>query len=231
MAKNLKKPLSPLIKLEEIFFSYNERPILRDLNWELFEGEKVGLIGPNGSGKTTLLYIIMGLLKPQKGKIEILGKLREKEKDFIEVRQKIGLLFQDSDSQLFCPTVKEDIAFGPLNLGKSRKEVLALVERICEFLGIKHLIDRPIYKLSGGEKRLVALATVMAMEPVCYLLDEPSNGLDEETKKRVIEFLKNRASTYLIVSHDKEFLKEVVNKIYFLKDGKIFLYQDFSQQG
>lgn len=220
-----------ILKLTNISFAYNEVPILKGLNLELFKGDRVGLIGPNGSGKTTLLYIIVGLLKPQKGKIEIFGKIREKERDFIEVRQKIGLLFQDSDSQLFCPTVKEDIAFGPLNLGKSRKEALFLVEKICEILGIKHLVERPIYKLSGGEKKLVALAGVMAMEPICYLLDEPSTGLDEDTKKKVINFLKTQANTYLIVSHDKDFLKEVVTKLYVLKNGQIFLYQDFSQQG
>ncbi len=231
MVNKLNNTQPSIIKLVDVTFGYNEKPILKEVNLELNEGEKVGLVGPNGSGKTTLLYIIMGLIKPQKGKIEILGKLREKEKDFIEVRQKIGLLFQDSDSQLFCPTVKEDIAFGPLNLGKSREEVKILVEEICEFLGIKHLINRPIYKLSGGEKKLVALATVMAMQPVCYLLDEPSTGLDEETKEKVISFLKNQAHTYLVVSHDKKFLKEVTEKIYFLKEGKVFLYQDFSQQG
>lgn len=222
MVIKLKNSRPPLIKLVNITFGYNEKPIIRKLNLELLEGERIGLIGPNGSGKTTLLYIIMGLIKPQEGKVEIFGKLRKSEKDFIEVRQKIGLLFQDSDSQLFCPTVKEDIAFGPLNLGKKREEVLILVEEICKFLGIKHLLDRPIYKLSGGEKRLVALATVMAMQPVCYLLDEPSTGLDEETKGKVINFLKSHAHTYLVVSHDKEFLKEVADKIYFLKEGQIF---------
>jgi len=178
-------------------------------------------MGPNGSGKTTLLYIIMGLLKPSSGTVEIFGKIRQKEKDFIEVRQKIGLLFQDSDSQLFCPTVKEDIAFGPINLGKSKEEALKIVKETCEILGLKGFEDRVTYKLSGGEKKLVALATVIAMNPLCYLLDEPSAGLDEKTIDRLTNYLLNKANTYLVVSHDKEFLSRATQKIYYIQNGTI----------
>ena len=210
-----------IIKLENISFSYKSCPVFKNLYFEVNEGDKIGLVGPNGAGKTTLLYIIMGFLKPQTGKIIILGKERKKEEDFLEVRQKIGLLFQDSDSQLFCPTVKEDIAFGPLNLGKSRKEVMEIVEKIADLFNIHHLLDRPVYKLSGGEKRLVALAGVFAMNPICYLLDEPSSGLDEKTTKRLIDFLKSQVKTCVIVSHDKAFLRETVNKIYFLENGNL----------
>ncbi|WP_038058030.1 energy-coupling factor ABC transporter ATP-binding protein [Thermodesulfobacterium hydrogeniphilum] len=211
-----------LIKLENITFSYNSFPVLKNINFEVRVGDKVGLVGPNGAGKTTLLYIITGFLRPQKGKIIILGKERKKEKDFIEVRQKIGLLFQDSDSQLFCPTVKEDIAFGPLNLGKSKEEVLKIVQNISDLFNIHHLLERPIYKLSGGEKKLVALAGIFAMNPICYLLDEPSAGLDEKTKFKLIEFLKNYVKNCVIVSHDKEFLKEIANKTYYLEKDKFY---------
>lgn len=208
----------PLIRLKNISFRYDSRVVFEDLDFELYEGEKVGLRGPNGSGKTTLLYIIMGLLKPHSGTVEIFGKIRKKEEDFFEVRQKIGLLFQDSDSQLFCPTVKEDIAFGPLNLGKSRDEALRIVEDTCEILGLKGFEDRITNRLSQGEKRLVALATVIAMKPVCFLLDEPSAGLDEETTRRLLNYLKKEAHTYLIVSHDRDFIEEATEKIYLLKD-------------
>ncbi len=210
-----------IIKLENVSFGYNERLILDGISFELKRGERVGLVGPNGSGKTTLLYIIMGFLKPLNGKLIIFGKERKEEKDFLEVRRRIGFLFQDSDSQLFCPSVKEDIAFGPFNLGKKREEVLKIVEETAEIFGIKHLLDRAPYKLSGGEKKLVAFATVAAMNPECYLLDEPSTGLDEETKIKIKDFLLNRTDTYLIVSHDKEFLFEVTDKIYSLKKGKL----------
>jgi len=213
-----------LIKLENISFRYNSFSVLENISFELKFGEKVGLIGPNGSGKTTLLYIIMGFLKPVSGKVFIFGKERKKNKDFLEVRQKLGLLFQDSDSQLFCPTVKEDIAFGPLNLGKKREEVKEIVKKIARIFNIEHLLDRPIYKLSEGEKKIVALATVFAMDPVCYLLDEPSSGLDENTRNKLIEFLKNHVKTCLIVSHDREFLKEIVENIYLLKNRKIYSY-------
>ena len=211
----------PLIRLRNITFSYEGRKVFENLNFDLYEGERVGLIGPNGSGKTTLLYIITGLLKPQMGTVEIFGKIRQKEKDFSEVRQKIGLLFQDSDSQLFCPTVKEDVAFGPLNLGKTKEEVSRIVHETLELLGLKGLENRITFKLSGGEKKLVALATVIAMNPICYLLDEPSAGLDESTVERLINYLKNQANTYLIVSHDKNFIDSATEKVYNLKGGQL----------
>ncbi|MCS7203980.1 MAG: energy-coupling factor ABC transporter ATP-binding protein [Thermodesulfovibrio sp.] len=213
----------PIIRLKNISFSYDKTAVLQDINLEVYRGDKVGLIGPTGSGKTTLLYIIMGLLKPQKGAVEIFGKIRNKEKDFTEVRQKIGLLFQDSDSQLFCPTVKEDIAFGPLNLGKTKKEAMEIVKETCDILGLKGFEDRLTHKLSGGEKRLVALATVIAMRPICYLLDEPSSGLDEDTLHRVLNYLKNHANTYIVVSHDLRFIEATSEKIYLLKKGKLTL--------
>lgn len=213
----------PLISLKNIFFNYDSRVVFKDLNFDVYEGDRIGLIGPNGSGKTTLLHIIMGLLKPQSGVVEIFGKMRKKERDFIEVRQKIGFLFQDSDNQLFCPTVKEDIAFGPLNLGKSKEEAMNIVKDTLEILGLTGFENRVTYKLSGGEKRLVALATVIAMNPVCYLLDEPNAGLDENTSGKVLNYLKRNANTYIVVSHDRDFIEAVAEKIYFLKDGKLIL--------
>jgi len=212
---------TPIIKLKNISFSYDRRIVLNSINLDIYEGDKIGLIGPNGSGKTTLLHIIMGLLKPQSGIVEIFGKIRNKEKDFIEVRQKIGFLFQDSDSQLFCPTVKEDIAFGPLNLGKTKKEAMEIVRETCDILGLKGFEERVTFKLSGGEKKLVALATIIAMKPICYLLDEPSSGLDENTTERLLSYLKNNTKTYLLVSHDRDFITKATDKVYILDRGKI----------
>lgn len=210
-----------LIKLRDIDFYYDNRKILSSLNLDIYEGDKIGLIGPNGSGKTTLLHIIMGLLKPQKGTVEIFGKVRVKERDFTEVRQKIGFLFQDSDNQLFCPTVKEDIAFGPLNLGKTKEEAIQIVKETCKILGLEGFEDRVTHKLSGGEKRLVALATVIAMNPLCFLLDEPTAGIDENTIEKIISFLRLNTKTFLVVSHDKDFLRSVAEKIFILKDGQL----------
>jgi cobalt/nickel transport system ATP-binding protein len=211
-----------IIEIKNLNFSYqNGRKVLDDLSFSLNKGERVGLTGPNGAGKTTLFHLVMGLLSPNSGEIRVFGKPRNDEEDFSEVRKKIGLLFQDSDDQLFCPTVEEDIAFGPLNLGKSHEETKAIVRYTCEQLGLKGYEKKITHRLSGGEKRLVALATVVAMNPECFLLDEPVTGLDEETTERFLKYLKEHADTYAIITHDREFLKDTVDKIYVLKDSKI----------
>jgi cobalt/nickel transport system ATP-binding protein len=211
-----------LIDIKKLYFNYPKgEKIFNGLDLSLREGEKVGLVGPNGAGKTTLFHIIMGLLRPTSGTVEIFGKMRKEEKDFIEVRQRIGLLFQDSDDQLFSPTVEEDIAFGPLNLGKSPEEARSIVKETCELLGLSGFEKRITHRLSGGEKRLVALATVVAMKPECYLLDEPFAGLDETTTQRFLHYLKTYAKTYIIISHDRELLKKTVDTICVLNNGKI----------
>ncbi|MCX7856839.1 MAG: energy-coupling factor ABC transporter ATP-binding protein [Deltaproteobacteria bacterium] len=215
--------MDSIIRLKDISFAYNKKMVFQNVDFVVNPGERIGLIGPNGSGKTTLLQIIMGLLKPQRGTIEVFGKMRKTDADFLEVRRKIGFLFQNSENQLFCPTVKEDIAFGPLNLGKSKDEALRIVKETCDILGLNGLEDMVTHKLSGGEKRLVALATVIAMKPLCFLLDEPSAELDEDAIERVLSYLKNYASTYVVVSHDKRFIEAATEKIYILKDGKLRL--------
>lgn len=211
-----------MINLKDISFHYpNGRTIFQGLNFSLKEGERVGLAGPNGAGKTTLFHLIMGLLKPESGVIEIFDKIRKKEKDFDEVRKRIGLLFQDSDDQLFCPTVEEDIAFGPLNLGKSHEEARIIVKETCEKLGLRGYEKKITHRLSGGEKRLVALATVVAMQPECYLLDEPTTGLDEATSERFLRYLKEYSDTYMIITHNRHLLEQSVDKVYLLADGSL----------
>ena len=211
-----------MVNIKNLHFSYpNRGNVFNGLDFSLKKGDKIGLTGPNGAGKTTLFHLIMGLLKPDSGEINIFEKVRKHEKDFIEVRQRIGLLFQDSDDQLFSPTVEEDIAFGPLNLGKSHEEARSIVKETCERLGLSGFEKWVTHRLSGGEKRLVALATVIAMNPECFLLDEPVTGLDEETTERFLRYLKEHAETYAIITHDREFLKDTVDKIYVLKNSKI----------
>ncbi len=212
----------PIIKLERITFSYtNATPVLKDLDLSLFEKDRIGLIAPNGSGKTTLFHIIMGLLKPAAGRIEIFGRPVAEEKDFVMVRRQIGLLFQDADDQLFSPTVLEDVAFGPLNQGKSKEEAVAISRKTLSFLGLDGFEERITMRLSGGEKRLVAMATVLAMAPRAMLLDEPSAGLDEATKIRLSDILKNLDISYVIVSHEFDFLSEITDTIYTLQNGQI----------
>ena len=211
-----------LINIKELDFGYPYgKKVFEDLNFSLKSGETVGLTGSNGAGKTTLFHLIMGLLKPDAGEIEIFGKARKVERDFIEVRRRVGLVFQDSDDQLFCPTVEEDIAFGPLNLGKSQEEAKAVVGEVCEKLGLKGFEKKVTHRLSGGEKRLVALATAAAMNPECFLFDEPVVGLDEATTDRFLRYLKEYGKTYVIITHDREFLKSAVDKVYILKESKI----------
>jgi len=213
-----------LIHLEELSFRYpGGPPVIDKLNFTLWRGDRIGLIAPNGSGKTTLFHLIMGLLKPFSGHMEFLGKPVKVEKDFVEVRQKIGLLFQDADDQLFSPTVLEDVAFGPLNLGKSKDQAVAIARRILDFLGLGGFEDRITFKLSGGEKRLVSLATVLAMEPAILLLDEPINGLDTKTKERLTEILLHLDLSYLLISHDMDFLAETTDTVYTMKNGKIMI--------
>jgi cobalt/nickel transport system ATP-binding protein len=213
-----------LIHLKGITFSYpGAEPVLDDVDLQLRRGEKLGLVAPNGSGKTTLLHIIMGLLKPDSGQMEIFGKPVREENDFLEVRHRIGLLFQDSDDQLFSPTVLEDVAFGPLNLGKSKQEAIDIARKTLAYLGLDGFESRITFKLSGGEKRLVSLATVLAMEPEVLLLDEPLNGLDAKTREAITQILTLLDLSYIIISHDIDFLATTTNAIYTMQAGRILL--------
>ena len=178
-------------------------------------------MGPNGSGKTTLFHIIMGLLKHTSGSMEIFGKPVTKEKEFDEVRRKIGLLFQDADDQLFSPTVLEDVAFGPLNLGISRNEAVDIAKKTLESLDLIGFEDRITYKLSGGEKRLVSLATILAMEPEVLLLDEPIAGLDDKTKAKLMGILSNLDLSFIVISHEIDFLFEITDSIYTMENKRI----------
>jgi len=214
-----------IIQLKGLTFTYSANSakprVLNGLDLQISRGERVGLIGANGSGKTTLFHLIMGLLPPTDGEIVLFGRKRQQEKDFREVREKIGLLFQDADDQLFCPTVAEDVAFGPLNLGKTEEEALAITQNVLSRLGLEGFEDRLTYKLSGGEKRLVSLATVLAMQPEVLILDEPTTGLDEDTVESLIRLLRDSTLTYLIASHNRDFLSRTTDTVYRLSQGRL----------
>ncbi|MDR0547902.1 MAG: energy-coupling factor ABC transporter ATP-binding protein [Deltaproteobacteria bacterium] len=211
-----------LVKLSHVAFAYGNRPpIFSDLNLELETNLKAGLIGGNGSGKSTLLQIITGLIKPKAGEIGLFGKIRRTEADFREGRLQIGFVFQDSNDQLFCPTVGDDLAFGPLNLGKSRAEADQIALETLALLRLEGFRDRATYGLSDGEKKLVAIGSALAMRPKFLILDEPTNCLDDETRDRVIEILLACGLPYLIVAHDKNFLEKVARQRFRLKNGQI----------
>ena len=201
-----------LIRLREVSFGYEpDRPVLECANMNLRRGERIGLTGANGSGKTTLLHLLVGLLRPARGEVEVFGRVRSNEDDFREVRAKVGLLFQDPEDQLFCPTVAEDVAFGPFNLGMTRRDVESAVRDTLDRLGLRGFEDRITYRLSFGEKRLVSLAAVLAMKPQALLLDEPTSGLDGESAERITNVLNELDLPMLVASHDLQFLRRVTS--------------------
>lgn len=210
-----------MIHLHGLTFRYNARYVLKGLDFSMEPGDRLGVVGPNGSGKTTLALIIMGLLIPEAGEVEIFGRPRVSDADFIEVRRRIGFLFQDPDDQLFCPTVLEDVAFGPLNLDKPHDEVRRIVSSTLETLRLTGYENRVTHQLSGGEKRLVSLATVLAMEPEMLMLDEPTSGLDEETTERLIGVLTGSDLSYMVISHDRDFLARTTTKQFLMRDGRL----------
>ncbi len=206
---------------KNLSYAYDGATVLNNLSFTVNNGEFFIVIGPNGSGKTTLLHTIMGLCKPDSGSIEIFGNRLKKEKDFTPIRSKIGLLFQDSDDQLFCPTVLEDVAFGPLNLGFSQQDAIDIAKTTLEKLGIQGVEKNVTHRMSGGQKRLVALAAVLAMEPEVLLLDEPTAGLDNRVREKLINILNDLDITYFVISHEFDFIKAVTDKIYSMEKGKI----------
>ncbi len=212
----------PLLRLCNISYSHpgTSASLLQDINFSI-NREHVGLIGPNGCGKTTLFQLIMGLLKPDSGTILLEGNAVTKSRDIKKLRRKLGFLFQHSDDQLFSPTVLEDVAFGPLNLGLSPDDARDVSVQTLEQLGLKDFEGRITHNLSGGEKKLVALATILAMKPQLLLLDEPSNNLDPATRERLIEILRGLDLAHIIISHDLDFLAATCTTLYTVQDGSL----------
>ncbi|MBO9476710.1 ABC transporter ATP-binding protein [Shimia sp. R11_0] len=211
-----------ILQLDDIHFAYpGQAPILAGASMQLEAGQRLSITGPNGAGKSTLFRIALGLQSPIAGQVTIFGKPRHVEADFLEVRRRVGLVFQDPDDQLFCPTVAEDIAFGPLNLGRSKEDALQIVDRVLMDLDLMHLRDRITHKLSGGEKRLVTLATVLAMEPEALLLDEPTNALDTKNEARLLEILRALPQAILLVSHSPAFRQALAPDSLILEDGQL----------
>lgn len=213
---------TPLIELQAVCFSYAGRsPILNQVDLTLAANQRIGLIGANGSGKTTLFHLIMGLVRPTAGTIRFRGRPVIGEDDFKALRRDVGLLFQDADDQLFSPTVLEDIAFGPLNLGAPIDEARSRALQTLDDLGLGHLAQRITHQLSGGEKKLVALATILVMEPAALLLDEPTNNLDPATRDRLIAILAGLDLAAIIISHDYDFLAATCRDTSIMADGRV----------
>lgn len=203
---------TPIFSLKGISFGYGQgdcmRPVLHDVDFSLHPGQRIGLYGPNGSGKTTLFRCITGLARPQSGQVLFHGVPLDDEKDFHELRCKVGFVLQHAEDQLFFPTVLEDVAFGPLNLGLAADEARDRAIETLRNLGLAGFEDRLTHRLSGGEKKLVSLAAVMAMQPEALLLDEPTNGLDSEARQRIIDILSSLDTARITISHDWDFLAQ-----------------------
>ena len=210
-----------MIELKHVDFSYEkDRPVLRDLSFCIEKGESVGLIGANGAGKSTVMKLLLGLLSPNEGEVLVDG-VRVEKKTLPQVRRKLGFVLQNSDNQMFMPTVYEDMIFGPLNYGATREEADRRVDAVLAKLGLQDLKHRHNHRISGGEKRMAAIATILAMEPKAILMDEPSSALDPYNRRIVINTIRELQQTKLITSHDLDMILDTCERVILLDGGQI----------
>lgn len=209
-----------MIEFKNVNFCYEpEHPVLKDINLTIEAGESVGIIGANGTGKSTLMKLLLGLL-PYEGDIRVDG-LRVEKKNLAVIRRKLGYVLQDSDNQMFMPTVFEDMVFAPRNYGMSASEAEAKVDAVLEKLGLQYLKHRYNHKISGGEKRMAAIATILTMEPEAIIMDEPSIALDPYNRRAVINAVNEMTMTKIIVSHDLDMVLETCRRVVLISGGQI----------
>ena len=208
-----------MLEFKNVSFSYGDHPVLDNLSFKINDGEAVGLIGANGAGKSTIMKLVLGLLA---GEGEIcLDNIPVCKKNLAEIRKKIGFVLQDSDNQMFMPTVYEDMIFGPMNYGMSREEADGRVDEVLASLNLTELKHRSNHKISGGEKRMAAIATILAMQPEVILMDEPSTALDPVNRRTVINTVNSLKQTKLIASHDLDMILDTCDRVILLSRGKI----------
>ncbi len=209
-----------MIEFEHVSFAYaKERLILDDVSFRIERGEAVGLIGANGAGKTTLMKALVGLIQTQ-GRISVDG-LEVSKANLAEIRKKTGLVLQNSDNQMFMPTVLEDMMFAPLNYGLSPEEAEKRADAVLEQLGQKELKRCHNHKLSGGEKRMAAIATILVMEPEVIVMDEPTSALDPYNRRVVINAIRALPQTRLITSHDLDMILDTCSRVLLMSSGRI----------
>ncbi len=210
-----------IISVSDLSFGYDsKRKVLENINFQLKKGESVGLVGANGVGKSTLLRILVGLNTGFQGDVMVNNIPLEK-KNLKTVRKNVGYVFQDADSQLFMSTVFDDVAFAPRNYGMSEAEVNEKTMEALKVVHIEQLKDKQIYKLSGGEKKLASIATILSTEPDVILMDEPSVALDPKNRRNLINILNRLNQAKIIASHDLNMIMDTCERTILLSDGKI----------
>ncbi len=213
--------MAVIIKMDSLGYIYPcGRQALSGVSCEIEEGESVGLVGANGAGKSTFLGILAGLYMPAGGVVEI-GGLALNKSNLQAIRQTVGLVFQNPDNQLFMPTVLDDVAFGLFNKGMDKVQIVAEAREALAMVGAENLSSRAPYQLSGGEKRLAAVAAVLAMQPPVLAFDEPTSGLDPFSRRQLIDIMINRAETKIIATHDLDMVLDVCDKVIILSAGRL----------
>lgn len=206
---------------DDVHYRYpNGYEALRGVSFRVTHGEKVALVGANGAGKSTLLLHTDGLLMPSQGEV-VMGGITLTRRTLSLVRQSVGFVFQDSDNQLFMPTVEEDVAFGPSNMRLEPAEIERRVVDALEAVGALHLRKSSPFQLSGGQKKRVAIATVLSMEPSILVMDEPTSNLDPRARRQIIDLIRRFRHTTLIATHDMEMVLDLCDRTIVMKDGKI----------
>ena len=209
------------LELRGVHFAYPDgRPALNGLDLRVDAGERVAVLGPNGAGKTTFVLHLNGIHQPSAGIVQV-GGLTAAGRDLREIRRRVGIVFQDPDDQLFMPTVRDDVAFGPANLGRRGDELDRCVTAALDAVGMAHAADRPPHHLSFGERRRVALATVLAMDPHVLVLDEPSINLDPASRRELATIVRGLAITVVLVTHDLLYALELCTRAVILDAGRI----------
>lgn len=209
------------IEVRNLEYSYPDGyQAIKDISFTIHHGESVGIIGANGSGKSTLLMLLLGIMFPSKGQV-LVGDVELTKKTLAMIRQRLQLVFQDSDDQLFTTSVYDDVAFGPRNYNLSPAEVEGRVDEALEQVGIAHLKYKAPYKLSGGQKKSAAIATVLAMHPDVLIMDEPTSGLDPKSRRRLIEILNSFDHTKIITSHDLDLVLDTCQITIVISEGMV----------
>ena len=210
-----------IVEAKNLYCRYPDgHQALEDVSFRIEHGEAVAVIGANGAGKSTLMHHLNGTLVPTSGSVRV-GDVPVLPSTLRDVRRTVGMVFQDADDQLFRPAVGEDVAFGPANMGLPPEDVERRVHEALETVGALHLLERPPYRLSGGEKRMVSIATVLAMQPDILVMDEPTNHLDARARRNCIALLRSFKHARIIVSHDLDMVMDVCNRIIVLNQGRL----------